>query len=229
MKREKAEKLFHLLGEIDDDIIAEATVVENKPLQRAWFKQKRNIIRFTTVVASLVFVIMSIWGLGQLGLESDTDNWTADENVGVLGPDVVSEEAEAGDGMTDGSMDDLKINADFSDVVLNIEIAGMMLQGIIMNHSNTTISLSHPSLEYFNGSEWRDVPTIDYLAFEDIGDSIVPGGTYEFNINLERYVMPEGYPLRLRKTVWSDDGWSYGWDQTYLHHDLVYEFEWMDN
>jgi len=122
---------------------------------------------------------------------------------------------------------DLKVNPDFDEVVLAVDFSadGTMLVGTIINYSDTVISPSHPSLEYFNGVEWRYVATDGYLGFEDIGFSIDPGAEHEFSVDLGWYVIPEGYLLRLRKTVWPDGEWPYGWNQTYLHHDLVYEFE----
>ena len=122
-------------------------------------------------------------------------------------------------------VDDLKVNPDFAEIVLDVDFQGTMLVGTIINHSDTTITPSHPSLEYFNGVEWRYVETVDYLAFVDIGFSIPSGATHEFSVDLDWYLIPEGYLLRLRKTVWPDGSWPYGWNQTYLHHDLVYEFE----
>ena len=75
MKREKAEKLFDLLGGIDDEIIAEADVaVENKPSQIVPFKQKRNLMHLTTIAASIMFLAVSIWGFNQLGPQNDGDS-----------------------------------------------------------------------------------------------------------------------------------------------------------
>ena len=88
MKREKAEKLFNLLGEIDDEIIAEADVVENKSSQFIPFKQKRNMTRFATIAASVVFLAVSVWGLGQLGMQNDEAvDWVAD-NMAVEVPEA---------------------------------------------------------------------------------------------------------------------------------------------
>jgi len=368
MKRERAEKLFNLLGEIDDKIIAEADVGENKSSQIIQFNRKRNMTRFATIAASIAFLVVSVWGVGQFGMDSDGDemagDWVEDdiamsvpeadwsdveEEAGTLGfaPELLINEeiatmfpyevsvsllgelilietfpenteimyfkqstieyfdgsewfvvvnlkdlfpigvdyegigvgvvsssrtyefswiTDAGFDIEDGLfrirqrwsftsdftvegshdlviefnlkdvgttlrnldiVDELKFNSDFSEVVLNVDIptTGTILTGTIINHSDTSISPSHPSLEYFNGTEWRYVPTVDYLAFEDIGFTIMPRGTHEFNVDLNWYIIPEGYPLRLRKTVWPDGSWPYGWNQTYLHHDLVYEFE----
>ena len=122
-------------------------------------------------------------------------------------------------------VDDLKVNPDFAEIVLDVDFQGTMLVGTITNHSDVAVTPSHPSLEYFNGVEWRYVPTVDYLAFVDIAYVIDPGKSHEFSVDLDWYLIPEGYLLRLRKTVWPDGSWPYGWNQTYLHHDLVFEFE----
>ena len=71
MKREQAEKLFTLLGEIDDEIIAEAEAYNNKSAPIMQFPQKRRIARLMMIAASVGFVAVSVWGIGQLGMQGD--------------------------------------------------------------------------------------------------------------------------------------------------------------
>jgi len=232
MKRERAEKLFNLLGEIDDEIIAEADVVGSKSSQIIQMGRKRNVTRLATIAASIAFLAVSVWGFGQFGMQSENDNasnWDADDvamGEAEAMPDADMEEDELAYDNLD-IVDELKFNPDLSEVVLNVDIStdGTMLHGTIINYSDTIISPSHPSLEYFNGEEWHYVPTVGYLEFVDIGWTIFPGDEHEFSLDLTWYIIPEGYPVRLRKTVWPDGEWPDGWNQTYLHHDLVYEFE----
>ena len=123
---------------------------------------------------------------------------------------------------------DLLVNPDYAEIVLDVDFPadGTMLVGTIINYSDAFVSPGHPSLEYFNGSQWRYVQMVDYFGFVD-GPSftIAPDMSHEFSVDLDWYLIPEGYLLRLRKTVWPEGSWPYGWNQTYLHHDLVYEFE----
>ena len=237
MKHEKAEKLFHLLGDIDDDIIVEveAATTKNMSSKVVWFKRKKEITRLVTASASVAFVVFSIWGFHQFGMQSEG---TAENEMTLEAPELNLEEdtsVEAADDpeydlyrVVPGSVvDDLKVNPDFRDVVLTVDISddGTQLFGTIINHSETVISPSHLSLEYFDGLEWRHVQMVDDFAFVDIGWIIFPEDEHEFSLDLTWYAILEGYPIRLRKTVWPDGEWPYGWNQTHLHHDLVYEFE----
>jgi len=81
MRRERAEKLFNLLGEIDDKIIEEADIVRSKSAQIVQMGRKKGMVRFVTLAASVAFLVVGIWGLGQFGMESDdkamdvADDW----------------------------------------------------------------------------------------------------------------------------------------------------------
>ena len=235
MKRERAEKLFDLLGQIDDKMIIEADDLKHQPVQVAHINQKRNMPRFLTIAAAVAFLMLSVGGiaglLGQMGIGDDlADEWDlADDFEDAVYEEVSMEEVAEGEEadqefeLTPSRVDDLRINPAFYDVIVNVNQStdGMELIGTVINHSDEKISLDDPSLEYFDGEVWWRVPTVDDFELVDISFSIPPGGVHEFRVDLSGYIIPEGYPLRIRKTVWPDGQWH----QTDLHHDLVDEFE----
>ena len=230
MKNEKAEKLFELIGDIDEKIIAEAETVKTKPANVISFQPKKHL-KGLILVASIAFIVVTVGGIAQiLNLGSDE---SATSDMAALAPEADEELHESElDYMVEEDSEDqlyfdrsLKYNPEFADITLNVTINDSILNGLINNHSQETINPSHPYLEYFNGHQWQYVQTIDNLDFDDIGWIIPPGEVHEFQVNLDWYIIPEGYPLRLRKTVWPDGSFPSGWNQTYLHHDLIYEFE----
>jgi len=81
MKRERAEKLFNLLGEIDDEIIAEADIVETKSAKILPLSRKKVMQRYVTIAASIAFLLVCIWGVRGLVSQFDMhgDDMTADE------------------------------------------------------------------------------------------------------------------------------------------------------
>jgi len=137
MKREKAERLFNLLGEIDDQIIAEAEVVENKSSQILPFKQKRNMTQAVTIAASIAFLVVSVWGFGQLGMRNDADSdWNAG-NMAIESPEsdsgvegIIVGEAEEADETEEAEWSDSfsffdRLVGDFSHPLTDEQIASV--------------------------------------------------------------------------------------------------------
>jgi len=99
MKRERAENLFNLLGDIDDKIIAEADVVKKKPAQIVPMNKKRRMPRYVTVAASIAFLLVCVWGvrgLLQFGMHGDDDMATNVANDDWE-DDLVAEAEDDGD------------------------------------------------------------------------------------------------------------------------------------
>ena len=97
MKRERAESLFNLLGEIDDEIIAEAEVVEKKPAKVVQLGQKKGIGHFATIAACIAFLLVCIWGIsGLFGMGDDYwANDSADDGDVALEMIQVAEEEDS--------------------------------------------------------------------------------------------------------------------------------------
>ena len=115
MKRERAENLFSLLGEIDDEIIAEADIIKKKTAKVLQIGKKKGMGRFATIAASIAFLLVCIWGvrglLGQFGLEGDDEpaNDGLEFMTGDNGADWADDvaEAEVADEWEDDDEDDL--------------------------------------------------------------------------------------------------------------------------
>ncbi|MCL2559444.1 MAG: hypothetical protein FWE07_03055 [Turicibacter sp.] len=216
MKREKAEKLFYLIGEIDDALIAEAEEYDGKANVVRLGHRNKSLHMFTAA-ACVIFLVVGAWGLSQLGMGSDSDEMAADSDWAV-------EEAEVAD---DADMEEVRIEGALGeeDVTLEVEILDdMTLLSTMTNHSDSVVSPGHPMFEYFDGEAWEAVPlipSIEYLDFEDIGVVIYPGQEHQFSLDLSLFDIPEGYLLRLRKSVWPDGEWHH----EHLHQELTVEFE----
>ena len=253
MKREKAENLFNLLGEIDDQIVAEAESFEYQSPQVIQMGRKKSRMRLITVAASVVFLAIGAFGIGffdQFGMQSDDvalesddapmaeaedSTWETDWDDEAVAEAEDTPDLDVADDLRLTAIDDreefglpspdpeLRINPDFNDIVLTVDLSadGRRLLGTIINHSDTSISPSHPEFEYFDGEAWRNVPTAENLAFADAGVTILPEGRNQSSLRLARYVIPEGYPLRLRQYIWPSGEEA----ESHLYHDLVYEFE----
>ena len=207
MKREKAEKLFNLLGNIDDKLIAEADEVPTKPTKIIQLDQKKNIMRLTTLAASVIFLAVGAWGLSQLGMQMNETDMAHDQ-----AEDLVMEEAEVEADWNGEIAEDVQ----WLDVALEVEILeDSRLSVVVINNADRFINTSYPFLEYFHDEEWHEIPIID----ADIDGNIEPGGADRFNLDLSAYDMPEGHLLRVRTIIF----WE-GLNQ----QDLIYEFELED-
>lgn len=95
MKRERAENLFNLLGEIDDEMVVEAEMAERKKPLKIQRNQRRYVMRFVMAAASFTFLVIGAlsvmrffsWQagnddafLGDLGMaEADDSDWVMEE------------------------------------------------------------------------------------------------------------------------------------------------------
>jgi len=149
MKRERAESLFNLLGEIDEKIIAEADDVERKTAQILPMNRKIGMMRYMKIAASIAFLLVCVWGIsgllgqnfGQFYSESDDMAFVA-EDAGDNGDwDEVAMEAEAEDWEGDD-------DADGDDK--NDELAAVDRHLVDFTHQLTEEELRvvFPSLEY---------------------------------------------------------------------------------
>jgi len=66
MKNEKAEKLFELIGDIDEKIIAEAETVKTKPVNVVSFQPKKHLKGIGILVASIAFIVVAVGGIAQI-------------------------------------------------------------------------------------------------------------------------------------------------------------------
>jgi len=106
MKRERAEKLFSLLGEIDEEIIVEADIVEKKPAQILKMGRNKSLRRYAMIAASIAFLLVCIWGIRGFISMDGVDNDMA----------FVTEEAESDWGDDDDEIGDWdEDDADFDD------------------------------------------------------------------------------------------------------------------
>ena len=235
MKRDRAENLFNLLGEIDEEIIAEADVVEKKPAQILPMSRKKRMTRYATIAASIAFLLVCAWAirdfLGQtrhydemlLAAEEAEDvgdgDW--DDEVVMDAEDDAAEEAEV-------SMESeiLAEAGEQLDVALNAEVVleELRLSGAITNNSDTLIGVGHPSIEYFDGEEWVGLEA--YLSYTTLKTQIAPREEYEFEMDLSWYSewhgASGGYLLRMRKEIWPNGGELYEAD---FYQEIIYEFE----
>jgi len=82
MKTEKAEKLFQMIGEIDEDIIAEAEEIPKPVANITHFPARKSYKALGILVASIAFVTISIIGIsGMFGFDGDGGDFAASDNV----------------------------------------------------------------------------------------------------------------------------------------------------
>jgi len=147
MKRERAESLFDLLGEIDDKIIAEADVVERKTAPILPMNRKKIRMRYMKVAASIAFLLVCVWGVsglfgqnrGRFYSVSDDMAFVADEADDNGDWDGVAMEAEDADDWEEDDADDK-----------NDELAAVDRHLVDFTHQLTEEELRavFPSLEY---------------------------------------------------------------------------------
>jgi hypothetical protein len=75
-----------------------------------------------------------------------------------------------------------------------------------------------PILEYFDGVDWRPVPTTEHYGFEEEEIPLDPDEKHVFYYSLAAFDHPESGLFRLRRAVYVGERW----ERTY--HDLVFEF-----
>lgn len=126
MKRERAEELFNLLGDIDEAIIEEADIMEKKSTQILQIGQKKSLRRYVMIAASIAFLLVCIWGvrgiIDQLGMNrADSDmafvaedadsDWEGDvDESGWDEDDADWEDDEAGDWVEEESVDNVVVD-----------------------------------------------------------------------------------------------------------------------
>jgi len=121
---------------------------------------------------------------------------------------------------------DLIINPELDGLVmLQVEDADFsVLIATTNNQTEDNVYLDHPTLEYFDGNDWRTVLTFEgyaLLNFEDEEVWVPPGAKQTFNLPLDEYQHPKYGLFRVRRRIYLriDDGWDRS-----SFHDLVAEF-----
>lgn len=104
MKTEKSEKLFQMIGEIDEDIVAEAEKIPVTATNVISFPSNRSRRIFGILVASVVFVMVGVIGISGLFNMGSNDDWSEGDFAAespvpeVAVPEADSEEDELGVG-----------------------------------------------------------------------------------------------------------------------------------
>jgi len=116
---------------------------------------------------------------------------------------------------------DLLVNQKLDGLVtMHVEIESGTLIETIENHTDFLIGLDFPEIEYFDGENWRIIPTNEDFAFPAILEMISNNDSLESRFNLDYYIHPRQGRFRFRRRVFPDLYPSKVRD----YHDLVVEF-----
>lgn len=104
MKTDQAEKIFQLIGDIDEQFIIEAQQV--KPVaQMHNMKQKKRLKNISLLVASITFVLLSIYGIsGIFNLSEREDDFAMEWESDMV--EMPTEEAEVAGDTSEAEVDD---------------------------------------------------------------------------------------------------------------------------
>jgi len=116
---------------------------------------------------------------------------------------------------------DLIVNSELDGLVtMQIEIESRTMKELIENKSDFLIGLWNENLEYFDGENWRVVPTQEDFAFTAILEMIADNDSFESRLNLDWYQAPRQGLFRWRRSIFPD---LYPSQNRYIH-DLIVEF-----
>jgi len=199
MKRERAEKLFHLFGEIDDELILEADEMARKTPIKMQGRQRKNMMRFVGVAASFIVLGVGIWAFvsgqqdnqGDMAAAPEMDNdWVvddmsdddADEDAMLVERPGVAEEGDSDNAEEEMVESEMEETVTFEVQIVEIHTESQPTDSFLFGHTILAVGVGEITGNF----------VFNHLELPDIG--VFEGAVVTITVHSE-WPLPDPIPL----------------------------------